>query len=638
MQTLKSLFSYSRAKVALGLVAALSFLVISGSVLAAAPQVNTLPGTATATSITLSGTYSGNANTIQVRFEWGTTPNLGTFTSYQNFSSTNGTFSETLTGLNSGTTYYFRAEGINSDGPAWGSILNKTTVGYNLAQVQTTSYTNLTATSVSAGYWYNTDTAGTVAIQYANNSQMIGAYTSPSTSIGAGSAGGSIALTNLSPNTTYWYKAIVTNSAGTATAGTAVSFTTPANGGGNNTNNCVITSFAPNATLIASGGTVVLNWSTTNCTSVNVTGGGISSTNVSGSVTSGTLYGTTTFTLTATGSNGTISQTATVTVNNGGGNNGSACVINQFSASPATISAGGTATLYWSTTNCSYVVISGPGISGTYYSTSNSVTTSALYSSGSYSLTGYATDGTATSASSYVNVSNNNGGGWNGWPWNWGNNNQCVITNFYASPSQVQAGGTTTLYWNTQNCSSVTWTSPVNQNTMYNQLPTSGSSTIAPTSSGTFTLNAWGANGSTQATTYIQVTTINTVTTYACNDGIDNDGDGRVDSADPGCASSTDTSEYNVVASTNGGGTTVIQNGTASNGVLGFSSTVTSGSSYGNNLAGLALWGGSFFPTTFVGFLILILIILAIVLIAKKLTKNNHSVHDSGHSDAHGHH
>jgi uncharacterized repeat protein (TIGR01451 family) len=38
--------------------------------------------------------------------------------------------------------------------------------------------------------------------------------------------------------------------------------------------------------------------------------------------------------------------------------------------------------------------------------------------------------------------------------------------------------------------------------------------------------------------------------TYQCNDGIDNDGDNLVDSADPGCTSPTDNSEYNAVTPT----------------------------------------------------------------------------------------
>ena len=44
-----------------------------------------------------------------------------------------------------------------------------------------------------------------------------------------------------------------------------------------------------------------------------------------------------------------------------------------------------------------------------------------------------------------------------------------------------------------------------------------------------------------------QFTTVAAPVTYACNDGIDNDGDGLVDfPADPGCTSTTDSSEYNV--------------------------------------------------------------------------------------------
>jgi phosphodiesterase/alkaline phosphatase D-like protein len=230
MQKIQGLISYSRAKVLLGLVAALSFVFLTGSVLAAAPQVTTLPATATETTLTLNAMYSGNSGTIQVRFEWGTTPNLGTFTQYQTSTTSSGTYYETLTGLTAGTTYYFRAEGINADGPAWGSTLNKPTVAYTLPQIQTMSYSGLSSTTVDAGYWYQSGSAATVTIEYANNSQLIGAYTQ-SESKAAGSGGDSITLTGLTPNTTYWYRAKITNSGGTRTATTAIQFTTTAAGG-----------------------------------------------------------------------------------------------------------------------------------------------------------------------------------------------------------------------------------------------------------------------------------------------------------------------------------------------------------------------------------------------------------------------
>lgn len=42
---------------------------------------------------------------------------------------------------------------------------------------------------------------------------------------------------------------------------------------------------------------------------------------------------------------------------------------------------------------------------------------------------------------------------------------------------------------------------------------------------------------------------VSSTSTYACNDGIDNDGDGYVDMGDPGCFSPTDNDEYNTNAS-----------------------------------------------------------------------------------------
>ncbi len=72
---------------------------------------------------------------------------------------------------------------------------------------------------------------------------------------------------------------------------------------------------------------------------------------------------------------------------------------------------------------------------------------------------------------------------------------------------------------------------------------------------GTYALGTVSGNLNTQGAVVFKflVTASNVVnpTTYACNDGYDNDGDGRIDMNDPGCTSYNDNDEYNYIAPQN---------------------------------------------------------------------------------------
>ncbi len=117
---------------------------------------------------------------------------------------------------------------------------------------------------------------------------------------------------------------------------------------------------------------------------------------------------------------------------------------------------------------------------------------------------------------------------------------QCFIDTFYASPTNVVSGGYTTLYWNTTNCDYVTIDGVT--------YPVDGSGSFGPLySSRSYELRA-SRNGQVQTrSVYVSVNQIQNPT-YQCNDGYDNDGDGRIDYPnDPGCSSYYDDSEYNQV-------------------------------------------------------------------------------------------
>lgn len=117
---------------------------------------------------------------------------------------------------------------------------------------------------------------------------------------------------------------------------------------------------------------------------------------------------------------------------------------------------------------------------------------------------------------------------------------QCVIDTFYASPTNVASGGYTTLYWNTTGCDSVTIDGVT--------YPVDGSGQFGPLySSRNYEIRATRGGSVQTRSAYVTVNQIQN-TVYQCNDGIDNDSDGRVDYPnDLGCFSYTDNDEYNQV-------------------------------------------------------------------------------------------
>lgn len=112
-----------------------------------------------------------------------------------------------------------------------------------------------------------------------------------------------------------------------------------------------ITSFAATPSTISPGQSSTLSWTVSGtATSLTLTPG-------IGDMTGATSYSvspsaTTTYTLTATGEGGTVTSTATVTVQGGTAPPADgAPVINSFTASPTSVSAGQPVTLSWSVTN-----------------------------------------------------------------------------------------------------------------------------------------------------------------------------------------------------------------------------------------------------------------------------------------------
>ena len=416
------------------------------------------------------------------------------------------------------------------------AVFNFTTTTVTTPSVITTPATSVTQnTATLNGYFDTNGFDSQVWFEYGTDAAIANSVWTSKINESAGTNGSfSAPITGLSSNTKYYFRAIGQNSAGVKRATATLSFTT------NSTlaTPCAITSFTADNTSVTSGGTTLLRWVTTNCTSGTINNGvGAVTPIASGSITTPAITGTTTFTLTARDSSGNVnSNSITVSTTTSGGSN---CVITGFNATPWTVSYGSTTTLSWNTTGpCTVSIdnsIGGVGSSGV-------VNTQSLYTTTTFNLSARdTTSGITQTRSIIVGVTTSTGGG----------TNTCAITSFNSGLSTVANGGSTTISWSTYGCDHTAISS---SNGYYgNQWqPTSGSlSTGTLSGTTTFTLYAYGST-STQQSIVIGVTGGQYAYTYACSDGVDNDGDGLIDyPADPGCISPYDNDEYNPTTSYN---------------------------------------------------------------------------------------
>ncbi len=174
--------------------------------------------------------------------------------------------------------------------------------------------------------------------------------------------------------------------------------------------------------------------------------------------------------------------------------NQSYCTISNFTANGSTgtlyISSNDPVTISWNTYNCYSASISGQGIYSNNSNLSGSQTVYPTYS-GDYIINAYGNNG-SPSRTIRVNVNNNN-------------QSYCTISSFTANSSSsttINSGNPVTIAWNTYGCTSVNVSGPGLTN-YYNNL--SGSQTVYPTYSGTYTISAYGNNGSPSRTAYVYV-------------------------------------------------------------------------------------------------------------------------------------
>ncbi|MCA9354204.1 MAG: DUF11 domain-containing protein [Candidatus Kaiserbacteria bacterium] len=222
-------------------------------------------------------------------------------------------------------------------------------------------------------------------------------------------------------------------------------------------------SFTATPAVITVGETTLLSWETTNATAVSINNG-IGAVSVDGTrVVSPTVN--TTYVLTAYGTGQTVTCSVPVTVTTI-----PAPSCDMFTATPSTITTGGTVTLTWETTNAESVTINnGVGVVAADGSVSVSPTTNTTYV---MTVAGLA--GQSVTCSVPVTVTQPPAP-------------SCDY--FSANPTAIMVGDSATLTWNTSNATDVV------MNNGIGAVSADGSIVVSPTVDTTYTLTVYGATG-----------------------------------------------------------------------------------------------------------------------------------------------
>ncbi|WMW24222.1 S-layer protein domain-containing protein [Methanolobus sediminis] len=204
----------------------LSLIIFTGLALGSAPTLSNVGSS----SISLDSaviSYDVNQSDADTQIEYGTTPSLGSSSAiYSGLSS----YSETLSGLSSGTTYYYSVFAYNSSNP--GEFSNSTIDSFTTTAASTDSapaLSNVGSSSISSdsaviSYDVNQSDADT-QIEYGTTPSL-----GSSSAIYSGLSSYSQTLSSLSSGTTYYYSVFAYNSSDSSlfSNSTIDSFTTTA--------------------------------------------------------------------------------------------------------------------------------------------------------------------------------------------------------------------------------------------------------------------------------------------------------------------------------------------------------------------------------------------------------------------------
>ena len=188
-----------------------------------APRVTTNAATVvTAGGATVNGSVNPNGRSTTAWFEWGTSPTLATFSVTSNRSLGSGKTSQAvnaaLSGLTSGTTYYFRVAASNSAGIVKGSILSFSTAAALPPTVTTNAATSVTIVGATVNGGVNPNGQATTAWFEWGTDPTLANFNSTSTqSVGSGTTAipFSASVSGLSPYNIYYFRAAASNNGGT---------------------------------------------------------------------------------------------------------------------------------------------------------------------------------------------------------------------------------------------------------------------------------------------------------------------------------------------------------------------------------------------------------------------------------------
>ncbi len=174
----------------------------------------------TAISATLTGTVNARGQSTSAWFEYGIAK--GTYgyktTSETVTGSNDTTVSINVTGLTSGTTYYYRIAAQNNSGTAYGSEMSFQYASQGSAPTVTTeSATDVTSTTATLNGTVNANGISTTAwFEYGAQSGSYSIKTTTKPVSGSTDTKVSDSISNLTAGTTYYYRAVAQNSAGTS--------------------------------------------------------------------------------------------------------------------------------------------------------------------------------------------------------------------------------------------------------------------------------------------------------------------------------------------------------------------------------------------------------------------------------------
>lgn len=235
-------------------------------------------------------------------------------------------------------------------------------------------------------------------------------------------------------------------------------------------------SLSANPTSVAYNSTSTLNWSTSNATSCSASGGWSGGKGTSGAESVGPITSDTSYTLTCSGTGGSVTRTVALSVQ------APAAPTISFSASPTSLAAGDSATLSWSVTNATDCSASGAWSGSKGTSGSESVGPVNATSTFSLSCTG---PGGTSNRSRTVSVID------------------APTVTLSANPTSVLSGDSTTLTWSSSGATSCSA-----QDAWSGTKATSGSqATASLTGDSTFTLACTGTGGTTTRSVTVTVTT-----------------------------------------------------------------------------------------------------------------------------------